>query len=188
MHVRTPDGAELPVFGKELAADIERRYGAPVEMMQLRHGIFDEACVSVIASGTVSEIGRLAGRNLDIRRFRPNVVVRLLQPGSFSEDGWVGGELSFGEGDDAPAIAVSMRDERCAMVNIDPDSAGIATEVMKAVVRANQNNAGIYGAVTRIGRLAVGQSVFLRAAAEQRELGMQTKTPRESQNYPNSGW
>jgi uncharacterized protein len=99
----------------------------------------------------------------------------------------VGGELSFGEGDDAPAIAVSMRDERCAMVNIDPDSAGIATEVMKAVVRANQNNAGIYGAVTRIGRLAVGQSVFLRAAAEQRELGMQTKTPRESQNYPNSG-
>jgi uncharacterized protein len=87
MHVRTPDGAELPVFGKELAADIERRYGAPVEMMQLRHGIFDEACVSVIASGTVSEIGRLAGRNLDIRRFRPNVVVRLLQPGSFSEDG-----------------------------------------------------------------------------------------------------
>jgi uncharacterized protein len=169
--IRTPDGAALPVFGEALAAEIGRRYGAPVEMMHLRHGIFDEACVSVIASDTVSEIGRLAGRNLDIRRFRPNVVVRLLRPGSFSEDGWVGGELSFGEGDDAPAISVTMRDERCAMVNIDPDSAGIATEVMKAVVRKNQNNAGIYGAVIAIGRLAVGQTIFLRTVTEKRERG-----------------
>jgi uncharacterized protein YcbX len=31
------------------------------------------------------------------------------------------------------------------------------------VVRANQNNAGIYGAVTRIGRLAVGQTIVLHA-------------------------
>jgi uncharacterized protein len=77
-----------------------------------------------------------------------------------------GGELSFGEGDDAPAINVTMRDERCAMVNIDPDSASIATEVMKTVVRRNQNNAGIYGSVMRIGRLAVGQTAFLRAPAE----------------------
>jgi hypothetical protein len=37
-------------------------------------------------------------------------------------------------------------------------------EVLKAVVRANGSNAGIYGAVTRTGRLAVGQTVFLRAA------------------------
>jgi hypothetical protein len=32
---------------------------------------------------------------------------------------------------------------------------------MRAVVRANQNNAGIYGTVTRIGRLAVGQTIVL---------------------------
>src|SRR5215467_15331178 len=30
-HVRTPEGEELPVFGDRLAADIERRYGAPVQ-------------------------------------------------------------------------------------------------------------------------------------------------------------
>ena len=78
----------------------------------------------------------------------------------------MGGVLSFGEGDDAPAIAVTMRDLRCSMVNIDPDSASLAPEVMKAVVRANQNNAGIYGTVTRIGRLAVGQTVLLRPAVE----------------------
>ena len=57
-----------------------------------------------------------------------------------------------------------MRDERCSMVNLDPDSARSTPEVLKAVVRANQNNAGIYGAVTRTGRLKVGQTIFLRAA------------------------
>jgi uncharacterized protein YcbX len=170
-HIRTPDGEEMPVFGEDLATEVGRRYGSPVQMMQLRHGIFDEASISVIASDTVREIGRLAGRSLDVRRFRPNVVVRSLRPVPFQEDEWLGGVLSFGEGDDGPAITVTMRDERCSIVNLDPDSARPAPEVMKAVVRANQNNAGIYGAVTRIGRLAVGQTIFLRPATEKRERG-----------------
>src|SRR6266700_302424 len=170
-HIRTPDGEVMPVFGEDLAAEVGHRYGAPVQMMQLRHGIFDEACISVIASDTVREIGRLAGRSLDVRRFRPNVVVRLLRPAPFQEDEWLGGVLSFGEGDDAPAITVTMRDVRCSMVNLDPDSANPAPEVLKAVVRANQNNAGIYGAVVRIGQLAVGQTILLRAATEKRERG-----------------
>jgi uncharacterized protein len=164
-HVRTPQGEELPVFAAELAAEVGRRYGAPVEMMQMKHGIFDDASISVIASDTVREIARLAGRSPDVRRFRPNIVVRLPQPVPFQEDEWLGGVLSFGEGDEAPAITVTMRDVRCAMVNLDPDTASPAPEVLKAVVRRNQNNAGIYGTVTRIGRLAVGQTIFLRAPA-----------------------
>ena len=168
-HIRTPNGEEMPGFGEDLATEVGRRYGAPVQMMQLKHGIFDEASISVIALDTVREIGRLAGRSLDVRRFRPNVVVRLLRSVPFQEDDWVGGVLSFGERDDAPAITVTMRDERCSMVNLDPDTASPDPEVMKAVVRANQNNAGIYGAVTRIGRLAIGQTILLRAAIENRE-------------------
>jgi uncharacterized protein YcbX len=165
-HARTPDGDELPILGEELATEVGRRYGAPVQMMQLNHGIFDEACISVIASDTVREIGRLAGRSVDVRQFRPNIVVRLLRSGPFQEDEWVGGVLSFGEGDEAPAISVTMRDARCSMLNLDPDSASPAPELLKAVVGANQNNAGIYGAVTRIGRLAVGQTIFFHPAAE----------------------
>jgi uncharacterized protein YcbX len=160
-HVHTPHGEEMPVFGEDLATEVGRRYGAPVQMMQLKHGIFDEASISVIALDTVREIGRLAGLSPDVRRFRPNVVVRLFRSGPFQEDEWLGGVLSFGEGDDAPAIAVTMRDVRCSMVNLDPDSASPNPEVLKAVVRANRNTAGIYGAVTRIGRLAVGQALII---------------------------
>ena len=34
-HIRTPDGEEMRVFGEDLASEVGRRYGAPVQMMQL---------------------------------------------------------------------------------------------------------------------------------------------------------
>jgi hypothetical protein len=48
------------------------------------------------------------------------------------------------------------------MICIDPDDGTRAPEVMKAVVRANDNKAGIYATVSRVGRLIVGQGVWLR--------------------------
>ena len=170
-HVRTPEGKEMAVFGEELAAEIERRHKAPVQMMHLRDGIFDEASVSVIATDTIREIGRLTGIDPDVRRFRPNIVVRLLRPNPFEEDKWLGGVLLFGEPGpsgfiNGPRVSVTMRDARCSMVNFDPDSGRSAPEVLKSIVRTNQNNAGIYGTVIRTGRLATGQTIRLQELAE----------------------
>jgi uncharacterized protein YcbX len=160
-HVLTPEGKAMPVFGGVLAVDVGRRCKADVEMMELRHGIFDEATISVITTDTVREVCALGGRAADVRRFRPNILVRSALAVPFEEDDWVGGVLTFGEAADAPAVTVTMRDVRCAMVNIDPDDGSLAPEVMKAVVRAHENTAGIYGTVTRIGQLAVGQTIVL---------------------------
>lgn len=161
-HVRTPEGKEMTVFGDDLAAEIGGRHGSRVEMMHLRGGIFDEAPISVITEGTLREIGRGAGKLLDLRRFRPNIVIRLLQPDVFEEDKWVGSSLLIGKSGDGPCVSVTMRDLRCSMVNLDPESGQSAPEVMKAVVRLNQNNAGVYGNVIRPGRLVVGQTVRLQ--------------------------
>lgn len=160
-HVRTPEGGELPLFGEALAADVGRRLKAPVQMMHLKHGVFDEASFSVIAAVTVHEICRLAGTSPDVRRFRPNILIRSTQVIAFGEDSWTGGVLTFGDEAAAPAVAVTMRDIRFVMVNFDPDGGSHAPEVLKAVVRVNQNNGGVYGTVTRTGRLAVGQKVVL---------------------------
>src|SRR5690348_14820376 len=82
-HVRTPEGEDLPVFGERLAADIERRHGAAVQMTHLKQGIFDDASISVIATDTVDEISLLSGVHADVRRFRPNVLVSLARPAPF---------------------------------------------------------------------------------------------------------
>jgi uncharacterized protein YcbX len=166
-HVRTPDGEELGLFSEQLAADVGRRHGSPVQMTHLNRGIFDEASVSLITSATVSEVGELAAQPPDVRRFRANIVMSSLRSVPFEEEDWVGGVLSFGEGSEAAAIGVTNRDERCSMVNIDPDTARLAAEVLKAIVRVRDNKAGVYGTVLRRGCLAVGQPILFEPAARQ---------------------
>jgi hypothetical protein len=167
-YVRTPDGEELGVFSPELAAEVGRRLGSRVEMMHLNRGIFDEAPLSVITSATVNEVGRLAAHHSDVRRFRPNIVIASLRSAPFEEDEWVEGVLSFGK-NDAAAIWITNRDERCSMVNFDPDSARSEPQVLKTIVRVRDNKAGVYGTVIRRGRIEIGQSVCFDPAVELRK-------------------
>jgi uncharacterized protein YcbX len=169
-HVRTPDGKEFELRSDELRAELSSRYGSAVELMNLKHGIFDQACISVINLSTIQGVERGSGRDLDVRRFRPNIVIDTGGAEPFAEDKWVGRTLMFAEGNSSasplavptPAIGVTMRDERCVMVNLDPNTAQKDSEVMKTVVRMNENCAGVYGTVVSAGELRVGQVVTLK--------------------------
>jgi MOSC domain-containing protein len=158
-HVRTPDGMDLPIRSPELERRVAEKFGHPVELMKLKHGIFDDASVSVINLATIAAIGRELGHELDTRRFRANVVIESEATEPFLEDGWVGGRLLFG--DAGPIVTVTMRDPRCVMINLDPDTAQQDPRIMKAAVRLNNNDAGAYGTVARTGQIEVGQSVSL---------------------------
>jgi uncharacterized protein YcbX len=162
-HIRTPDGKEYALTDEALVKEIATRHRADVELMQMKHGIFDDASFSAIALGTIRGIAREAGHDLDIRRFRPNVVIDTKGAQPFEEDQWVGKVLEFGSDGTGPAVSVTMRDLRCVMINFDPDTAEANAEVMKTVIRLNENHAGVYGTVVRTGELRVGQVVSLRA-------------------------
>ena len=109
-HVRTPEGTTLPLGSAELQNLISEKFGSPLELMKLNQGIFDDASISVITLATIAGIGREAGRDLDIRRFRPNIVIESEATEPFLEDGWIGGRLVFG--DDGPIVSLTMRDLR----------------------------------------------------------------------------
>ena len=53
-HVRTPEGMNLALGSAELQNSISEKFGSAVELMKLKHGIFDEASVSVISLATVA--------------------------------------------------------------------------------------------------------------------------------------
>ncbi len=160
-HVRTPAGSCVELGSAELRAELAERFGRDVDLMKLKHGIFDEAAVSVISLATIAGIGREAGLDLDRRRFRANIVLETERSEPFLEDGWVGGMLVFGDGDPRPAVSITMRDVRCMMLNLDPETAEQDARVMKTVVRLNQNNAGVYATVVRSGPIRVGDRVSL---------------------------
>jgi uncharacterized protein YcbX len=160
-HVRTPSGDRVELRGQALQSEIAERLGSAVELMELKHGIFDEAAVSVISLATIAGIGREVGADLDRRRMRANILLETENLEPFHEDAWVGGVLLFGEGESLPAVSITARDVRCAMINLDPDTAASDARMMKAVVRLNGNNAGVYGTVVRTGSIHVGQMVSL---------------------------
>jgi uncharacterized protein YcbX len=159
-HVRTPEGVDLAIGSPELQNEVAEKFGSPLELMKLKHGIFDDASVSVINLATIAAIGREAGQDLDTRRFRANIVIASDSTEPFLEDGWVGGRLIFGS-NNGPMISVTMPDLRCVMINLDPDTAKQDPRVMKAAIRLNKNNAGAYATVARTGQISVGQSVSL---------------------------
>lgn len=160
-HLRTPAGTHVELRSAELRSEIAERLGSGVELMQLRHGTFDHASVSVISLATLAGISSEAGVSLDRRRFRANVVLETRDCEPFLEDGWVGGTLVFGNSEPRPAVSVTLRDERCVIINLDPDTATQDKRVLKTVVRLNKNNAGVYGTVVQTGPIRVGDSVSL---------------------------
>lgn len=92
-------------------------------------------------------------------RGRANIVNASEGEGAFVEDAWVGKTLTFGDADTGPAVNVTLRDERCMMINLDPETAKQDPQVMKAVVRLNDNCAGVYATVVRRGAIRLGDIV-----------------------------
>lgn len=160
-HVRRPDGSQIELRSAELQSEIAERFGSDVELLKLKHGIFDEAAISVISLATIAGIGRDAGFDLDRRRFRANIFVETENAEPFREDEWVGRRLVFGDREPQPAVNITLRDERCAMINLDPETAAKDPRVMKTVVRLNDNNAGVYATVVQTGTIHVGDRVSL---------------------------
>ena len=161
-RVRTPKGEELELRGDALRAELTSAHGAPVELMQIDNGIFDDAPLSIITMNAIAAVSGEARVDADPRRFRPNLLVETPDGSPFPEDAWVGRTLRIGEGEEAPAVSVCTRDVRCVMINLDPETAVSDARLLKASVRINENCAGVYATIVKTGRVRVGDALYLR--------------------------
>ena len=155
--VRTPEGEELDVADERLA----ERIGPGVHVIKQNRGIPDIAPLSLMTTATIGGLSGLVGRQLDSRRFRPNLLVEPIGDEPFPEDGWVGSVLRIGE----LRMRVDQRDKRCVMINVDPDTDERDASVLRAVAQERDACAGVYGSTVTPGRVAVGDAVVLEAGA-----------------------
>lgn len=153
VRVRTPAGAELDVADPALAAGL----GAGVRVMKLDRGAFDTLPLSLISRQTLAGLGALVGRELDVQRFRPNLLIDGAGGVAYPEDGWVGATLRIG----ALRMRVDKRDQRCVMVNLDPVTGAQDPAILRTIGRARQSCLGVYGSVATPGAIAVGDPVML---------------------------
>jgi uncharacterized protein YcbX len=151
--VRTPDGAEFDVTDPELAA----RLGGGVRVMKNDVGLFDAMPLSVLTTSSLAGLGALVGRELDVRRFRPNVLIEPAGDEPFAEDAWVGATLALG----GVRMRVDQPDRRCVMINVDPVTTERDPSVLKAVAQQRDACFGVYGSTVTPGRVAIGDPVTL---------------------------
>lgn len=152
-HIRTPSGATLNVLDPALAAEL----GHGAQVIKQDRGVFDAFPLSLITTQTVAGLGALAGAELDVQRFRPNLLVEAAGDEAFPEDGWVGSTLRIGRA----AMRIDKRDGRCAVVNVDPETAQRNPSTLRAIAQAREGCVGVYGSTVRPGRVAVGDPVYL---------------------------
>jgi uncharacterized protein len=141
--VRTPAGEQLDVVDPALAASL----GEGVRVIKQNRGVFDALPLSLISTASIG--------SLDMRRFRPNLVVEA--PGEFPEDGWVGSTLSIG----GMRMRVDKRDPRCVLVNVDPDTTERDPSILRWIAQERDTCLGVYGSVVAPGRVTVGDVVWL---------------------------
>jgi uncharacterized protein YcbX len=140
--VRTPSGAELDVIDPALATEL----GHGARVIKQDRGVFDTAPLSLLSTGSVTALRE----GLDPRRFRPNILVE----GS-DEDDWVGRVLTIG----GMRMRVDQPDERCVIVNVDPDTAERDHSILRKIAQERENRFGVYGSVVTPGRISVGDPI-----------------------------
>lgn len=149
--VRTPSGIDLDVADPALAAEL----GDGVRAVRQASGLFDVEPLSILSTRTVADLGGvLGGGDLDMRRFRPNIVVES-DEGAYPEDGWLGAGLRIG----GLRLRVDQRIERCVMVNVDPVTSERDPAVLRAIASTRDVCLGIYAATAQPGRVAIGDLV-----------------------------
>lgn len=161
IQVKTPDGRKLALSSDELRAELIKLAGVNVQLMDEKHGIFDEMPISLISQQTVYVFGNLLAKAIDPRRFRPNILIETYHPAPFQEEQWIGHTLRFGDRSDSVWIGAEGRDERCMIVNLDPETGEQETQILRTIARSHQTQAGIYCTPTQPGSIRVGDTVYL---------------------------
>jgi uncharacterized protein YcbX len=161
--VRCPDGRALSLRDRALADDITSALGTPVHLMRLHRGAYDAMPLSLITTRSIRTIAEKLGEALEAARFRANIVIETAVSRPYPEEKWVGEALVFGEHGDRARIQVNRRDERCAIVNLNPETGQADLPVHRAIVGERRNFLGVYGSPQRPGMLEVGAPVYLAA-------------------------
>ncbi len=155
--VSTPAGDQLDVVDPALA----RELGHGAHVIKQGRGVFDASPLSLITTQTIAALGDLIDKRLDVRRFRPNLVVDAAGGEPYREDEWVGSVLSIG----GMSMRVDRRDERCVIVTVHPASSERDPAVLRAIAQRREACLGVYGTTVSSGRVAVGDPVLLSPPA-----------------------
>lgn len=147
-----PDGSRRAVTDPRVAALISTLVGEAVTLSEegtVPH--LDDSPVHLVATGAVTSLEEELGAGpIDVRRFRPNVVVEAADDG-----GWSGRVLRLG----GAVIEIEKPTVRCVMVTMAQPGVERRLALLGELERRHAGRFGQYARVVRPGMVAVGDPV-----------------------------
>lgn len=123
---------------------------------------------------TTTSLGSLAaadpGLELDLRRFRPSIVLETPGLEGFPEnDDWAGATVRLGSGDDAVELEMGVPTPRCIMTTLAQDQLPRQLGILQTLARINRRSSplgsfaclGAYATVARPGVIRTGDEVTI---------------------------
>jgi uncharacterized protein YcbX len=157
------DDEKLPDLSMVRVTDMVNftRYSTPPGMF------VDLAPVHVMSKTSLATIGAELGSELDVRRFRPNVLLALDDPGDgLPESHWTGARLTVG----GTVLDVMMPTVRCVVPSRAQPGLEVDRRITKAVAVRAQRCLGAYCGVDSGGTVRVGDLVGYESATASRRL------------------
>jgi MOSC domain-containing protein len=161
-----PEGHRDESTETKLGAALFRQLGMPSAVPE--GSFFDLFPVSVITTSTLDHLAWLQpASQVNIRRFRMNVVAETTEPG-FVENGWLGRTLEIG---DEVALVVAVPDPRCVMTTAAQPGLPRDPGILKSLATHNRLDvaggglypcAGVYAITASPGTVRAGDAVRLR--------------------------
>ena len=155
--VITPQGEEVNLTDPKLATEL---YPAGARLVKHHRGSFDAFPLSLITTQTVNQLSASVGSPMDIRRFRPNLLIEATADRPFIEDEWVGRVLHIGD----LCMRVDQRDGRCVIITVDPETSERNPAVLRNVAKDRQGCLGVYGSVVTPAGITLEDPIYLEGS------------------------
>lgn len=117
----------------------------------------DAGAVLIISDHTYTKLEHILGKEIDRRRFRPNLIIRLNDESIHDERELVGKRITVG----GAQLEIKEECERCSMITIEPDTLERDVSILKAVNTSMNLKFGLYASVVQVGEVNTGDTVYL---------------------------
>lgn len=163
-HIRVSDGSLVHRVGDPaLDAHLSQAIGTPVTVVpegDVPHQ--DAGQVSLVGTATVAWCARAWGVDLDVRRLRPNLVIRTDEP--FIEEAWVDHHITIGH---AVVLRVIRRVSRCRTVDVAQDGVDPRRRLLPRLARERDGLLAVYADVVAAGTVTVGDRIDMAVDANE---------------------
>lgn len=154
--VQTPDGAVMDITEPNAQARLAQETGLRFSLADEPSGAnHDAADILVINEASLRRFATEWGNQIDVRRFRANVVID--GSAAFDEEGWIGRKLRVG----GAVLDVVSPCERCVITTMDPETLVTDPTFLKQLAQRHRACFGVYCAVSEPGDAGLGDECTL---------------------------